>query len=102
MQKYDLDQYSPCVTCCTTIVEDEQGSYYGVEEVDAEIAEFRRMLARAHGVTYSKDGELQDTSTQPWIDYKRDSVSEIKKKLYRRKSNLLAATETKAKAEEGA
>jgi hypothetical protein len=48
--------------------------------------ELRTMCAIAHcGLAlYHDDGELQDTREQPWIDWKRDPVEEIQRKLYER------------------
>lgn len=46
----------------------------------------RTMLAiRVAGPTlYADDGELQDNSAQPFIDFKRDSAKEIERKLMER------------------
>jgi hypothetical protein len=48
--------------------------------------ELRIMCAIAHcGLAlYHDDGELQDSREYPWIDWKRDSVSEIEAKLHER------------------
>lgn len=48
--------------------------------------ELRRMVAFAHtnGRLYFDDGELQDTTAHPFIDWKRDSIEEIKEKLAER------------------
>jgi len=56
----------------------------GNRTLDAEVIELRRLLAFAHGVTYCDDGELQDASAKPFIDYSRDTVDEIKSKIYKR------------------
>ena len=53
----------------------------------------RRMLAlRASGISqlYTDDGELQDSSERPFIDYKRDSAVEIQRKLHERATAKLA------------
>lgn len=52
----------------------------------SENRELRIMLAIAHaGLSlYTDDGELQDNRVQPFIDFKRDSVSEIERKLRER------------------
>lgn len=44
----------------------------------------RGLLARRVGVTYGDDGELQSGEPRPAIDFKRDSVDEIERKLYER------------------
>lgn len=58
-----------------------------------ENALLRRMLAlRASGISqlYTDDGELQDSSERPFIDYKRDSAVEIQRKLHERATARLA------------
>ena len=46
----------------------------------------RKMLASCYVGTalYADDGELQDNREQPFIDFKRDSVDEIVKKMHQR------------------
>lgn len=44
----------------------------------------RGLLARRVGLTYGDDGELQSSEPRPAIDFKRDSVDEIERKLYER------------------
>ena len=44
----------------------------------------RILLARAHGITYGDDGELQNSAAVPWIDFKRDSPEDIEAKLLER------------------
>lgn len=46
----------------------------------------RQMLAIrvAGAILYADDGELQDNSVQPFIDFKRDSAKEIERKLLER------------------
>lgn len=54
----------------------------------------REMLAiRVAGVTglYTDDGELQDSSELPMIDFKRDSAEEIRRKLTERGMRKLQA-----------
>lgn len=48
--------------------------------------ELRVLLAIAHaGLSlYADDNELQDNRVEPFIDFKRDSVSEIERKLRER------------------
>jgi hypothetical protein len=52
---------------------------------ERENLKLRRMLATSSGtLTYTDDGELQDTSERPWIDYLRDSADEIEEKRRQR------------------
>lgn len=55
-------------------------------DVASENRELRIMLAIAHaGLSlYTDDGELQDNRVLPFIDFKRDSVAEIERKLRER------------------
>lgn len=52
----------------------------------AENKELRILLATRNGTAhlYTDDGELQDNSKHPLIDYKRDSAANIKRKLCER------------------
>lgn len=54
------------------------------EGTTADEKRLRRLLAVAHGLTYGDDGELQSSEPRPAIDFKRDSVDEIERKLYER------------------
>jgi hypothetical protein len=57
----------------------------------------RRMLAFAYsgsGRLYGDDGELQDASEFPWIDYVRDSVKTIKAKINERGLKKMVAVGT--------
>lgn len=56
------------------------------EELEVENRELRIMLAIAHaGLSlYTDDGELQDNRVHPFIDFKRDAVAEIERKLHER------------------
>ena len=59
-------------------------------EANNENKVFRRMFAFCHaGIAnlYCDDGELQDLSKKPYIDWKRDSFSEIQQKLLERANN---------------
>lgn len=50
----------------------------------------REMLAHLYAAPhalYSDDGELQDNNVNPCIDFKRDSVDEIKTKMQQRIMN---------------
>lgn len=55
-------------------------------DVSSENRELRILLAIAHAgpSLYTDDGELQDNRVQPFIDFKRDSVAEIERKLRER------------------
>lgn len=48
--------------------------------------ELRIMCAIAHAglALYYDDGELQDSREHPWIDWKRDPVADIERKLHER------------------
>lgn len=54
--------------------------------------ELRRMLCIAYAGSrfYGDDGELQDDREIPFIDFKRDSVAEIKRKISERGNNAWA------------
>lgn len=52
--------------------------------VTADEKRLRRLLAVAHGLTYGDDGELQSSEPKPAIDFKRDSVDEIERKIMQR------------------
>ena len=56
------------------------------EELEAECRELRLLLAIrvGRGMLYTDDGELQDNSVAPFIDFKRDSAAEIGRKLQER------------------
>lgn len=56
-----------------------------------EVADFRCLLASSYSgaMLYRDDGELQDNSVQPFIDFKRDSVELIISKVQRRLSDQL-------------
>ena len=51
-----------------------------VEAQEAEIEQLREMLARMYAGSdlYCDDGELQDARADPFIDFKRDSVADIR------------------------
>lgn len=51
-----------------------------VEAQEAENEQLREMLARlyAGSYLYCDDGELQDARAEPFIDFKRDSVADIR------------------------
>ena len=53
---------------------------------DAEETIWRRLVALAYAgsVAYWDDGEMQDSTEQPWIDFKRDSATEIDGKIMER------------------
>lgn len=71
-----------------------------------ETIELRMMCAVAHcgSALYHDDGELQDSREYPWIDWKRDSVSEIRRKLTERalpKIDAALSARASGKGEEG-
>lgn len=55
-------------------------------ELESENLIFRQLLFGAHsrGLGYGDDGELQDCTKWPYIDWKRDSAGEIQHKLLAR------------------
>ncbi len=61
------------------------------EDLLKENDELRTMLAVAHcggsHQLYHDDGELQDTRAHPFIDWRRDSIDEIQRKLLERLIN---------------
>ena len=52
----------------------------------SELNRFRELLAACYAgpSLYRDDGELQDTSAQPHIDFRRDSADEIQRKMRQR------------------
>jgi hypothetical protein len=64
---------------------------------DEEIARLRCMLAQqiAGHLLYADDGELQDNTTHPWIDFKRDTIADIVLKLDIRAREKLASIAAK-------
>ena len=54
-------------------------------------AELRRMLAWAYSghQLYCDDGELQDSREQPFIDFKRDTIADLRDKMEQRGLNRL-------------
>lgn len=70
----------------------------------AENRELRRMLCVAHagGAAYTDDGEAQDSSAHPAIDYLRDSLDEIKSKRMQRASQEQAQQPSRADLEAAA
>jgi hypothetical protein len=67
-----------------------------VAAIESENRLFRRMLAVAHAGAqlYCDDGELQDSSRRPIIDWKRNSGDTIQEKLRIRAQNALALHES--------
>jgi hypothetical protein len=57
-----------------------------LEAADADALELRRVVAilYAGAALYSDDGELQDNRCAPFIDFKRDSLLEIRVKMTQR------------------
>lgn len=54
----------------------------------SELERFRELLAACYSGAklYRDDGELQDTSARPHIDFRRDSASEIQRKMQARRA----------------
>ena len=63
-----------------------------LENLKRENRQLRRMLAVRIGGSglYRDDGELQDASQHPFIDFKRDSADEIQAKLIERNQKTIA------------
>lgn len=60
-------------------------------DLEKENRTLRRLLCFkiAGSKGYYDDGELQDNTEKPFIDFKRDSANEIDKKLIRRSLNKI-------------
>lgn len=63
--------------------------------IEQENLELRRMLAFSccGALLYTDDGELQDSTKHPFIDFLRDSPSEIRKKMTARNLDLIREDE---------
>lgn len=63
----------------------QHDSWYATE-LEAENKKLRQMLAGAYSGAdlYGDDGELQDSMALPAIDFRRDSVDEIDRKMNER------------------
>lgn len=61
----------------------------------------RRLLAYriAGALLYADDGELQDNTARPWIDFRRDSVDAIEEKLGERTRALAASVPAQVSAQ---
>lgn len=66
-----------------------------IEAQERDIRMLRESLAFAYSGRnlYGDDGELQDNSELPCIDYVRDDVSEIRRKIRERGAKRIAALE---------
>lgn len=62
---------------------DAMGMYEDFQALEEENEELRKLLAFNYSGTalYADDGELRDNRRHPPIDFKRDSVDEIKQKM---------------------
>jgi hypothetical protein len=62
-----------------------------IEALDKENKIFRRLLAMSYSgpSLYHDDGELQDNSAAPFIDFRNDSAEEIEEKIHIRGLNAL-------------
>ncbi len=55
------------------------------EALEEEISILRRMLCLSYSEhPYTDDGELQDNNSIPCIDFKRDTIQEIERKMQAR------------------
>jgi hypothetical protein len=63
----------------------------GGAETELEMARLLLALAYAGPGFYHDDGELQDNTSQPAIDFKRDSIMDIKSKIEQRNLSKLQA-----------
>lgn len=68
------------------------------EGTTADEKRLRGLLARRVGLTYGDDGELESSEPRPAIDFKRDSVDEIERKLYERQIAAMAKGEPRVGA----
>jgi hypothetical protein len=93
------DMTGRCMSCgemveSTSLLGCKREPYVSQREkaVLAENAQLRIWLAFAIGGMrlYADDGELQDSSKQPFIDFKRDSIAEIEAKFQQRTANALS------------
>jgi len=66
----------------------ETFEYNLITRAAQEVRELRMMLCMAHckGMPYLDDGEIQDNTVHPVIDYKRDTIAEIRHKWYVRRN----------------
>lgn len=76
------------------MVSEDGGEYVTYDDyahLEAEAIALRVLLARSYAgpALYSDDGELQDNSNHPFIDFRRDSVDTIKSKLLERGMALM-------------
>lgn len=69
--------------------------------VTADEKRLRGLLARRVGLTYGDDGELQSGEPAPAIDFKRDSVDDIERKLYERQVAAMAKGDARVVAHPG-
>jgi hypothetical protein len=55
-------------------------------DLECEVLALRRLLwiAHSHGIGYGDDGEMQDCSRIPFIDFKRNTVADIETKILMR------------------
>jgi len=69
-----------------------------IKELERVQRSMRRALAVAHGgaLLYRDDGELQDNSRRPFIDWKRDAWEIIKEKLRQRNESEMTKEDVKA------
>lgn len=56
-----------------------------LQEENYKLRALLALIASSPSVLYADDGELQDCSTEPFIDYKRDSVELIAFKIQQRR-----------------
>lgn len=78
-------------------VNQHQMSFERIKSLEATQRSMRRALAFAYGgaLLYTDDGELQDNSRHPFIDWKRDEWDGIKNKLIRRNEKEIIKPEVK-------
>lgn len=84
-------------TCqrCVNLHRETAYALPGLLDAADENAKLREVLAFAYSGApnlYADDGELTDNTIYPYIDYRRDSVEEIKRKIAIRGINRLIPT----------
>ena len=82
---------------------EHEAKFWMQEKLEArlEVHALRALLARRIGgcMLYDDDGEMQDNSVAPFIDFKRDSPDEISHKLRVREEEALISGQALLRAE---
>jgi len=84
------EEHNPHVNGIDLIIDEYFNMHHPEEQSSAVLAREVRTLRRlfgtvnSHGLLYTDDGEMSDSSQTPAIDYRRDSLATIQAKLKRR------------------